>query len=98
MRSKDECKNCSSNKDGWCVVTDKSIDKMYKQWVSSKRSRARAKLKDNKDFFTEERINDIVQQLEIIRDSEIKSIEQINAMNEINAIFYNWKTIHTEYL
>lgn len=98
MRVKTECKICKSNDNGHCTVTNKPVDKIYKQWVSSKKSKAKKKLKDNDKFFEEKNLNIIIQQLTIIKDSETQSIEQINAMNELGAIFDSWKSVDTEYL
>lgn len=98
MRSKTECKTCKSNKDGFCVDVEKNVDDIVKQWKSSQRSRAKRKIKDNASFFTEETINKIVECAEIIKNSPVKSKEQIDAMNNINAIFYRWKTVDTDVL
>ena len=98
MRVKTECKFCNKNNEGHCTLLDKPIDKIYKQWISSKKSKAKRKLKDNQKFFEKDKIDEILQQLTIIRDSETQSIEQIDAMNELSAIFHTWKTVDTEYL
>lgn len=98
MRSKTECKTCGSNYDGYCIKVNKSVDDIVKQWKSSNRSKAKRKLKQNASFFTDTTINKITRQAEIIKNSELQSKEQIDAMNELDAIFYHWKVIHTEFL
>lgn len=97
-RSKTECKSCSDNDNGWCTFVDKSVDELYKQWISSRKSKMRRKLKDNADFFEEKTINKIIHYAEIIKNSEIQSREQIDAMGNLSAMFYNWKSIDTEIL
>ena len=98
MRSKTECKNCKNNDGEFCTLVKKRIDDIVRQWKSSQRSKAKRKLKDNASFFTKETIDKIVKNAKIIEDSPIESKEQIDAMNNINAIFYNWKTVDTEFL
>lgn len=98
MRSKTECKTCDSNHNGYCIKVKKSVSDIVKQWKSSNRSKARRKLKQNESFFSEEVIDDILKQAEIIRNSELQSKEMVEAMNELDAIFYHWKVIHTEFL
>ena len=97
-RSKTECKTCRSNENGWCTFVEKNIDDLYRQWASSRRSRAKRKLRENASFFTKETIGDIVKYANIIESSGKESKEQIDAMNNLNAIFYNWKTVDTEFL
>lgn len=96
MKSKSECATCNRNINGYCDLVKKNVDDIIKKWKSSNKSKAKRKLKENEQFFKEETINKIIKQANIIQNSKLKSKEQIDAMNEINAIFYHWKTIRTK--
>ena len=95
-RDKRDCQSCRSNDDGFCTFLERDVDSIVKQWKSARKSRAKRKLKLNEEFFTEETIGKIIECANIIQNSELKSKKQIDAMNEINDVFYHWKSISTE--
>ena len=98
MRSKTECKLCKSNIDGYCEYVEEYVDVIVKKWKSSQKSKAKRKMRENERFFTENLINRVIEQADIIRNSSLQSREQINAMNNMSAIFSSWKVVNTDRL
>lgn len=97
-REKSECKSCSENKDGFCVRTERNVDDMYKQWLSSKKSKIRKKIRQNERFFDEKLADNIYGWATCLSTAEMESVDYMKAMNALKLLIDGWRIIDIDTL